>query len=47
MRIAAIYIEKHEFIFNSPQVINFGGKFFYSFRKEGIDIVVSRVKNNA
>ena len=46
MRIAALYIEEHEYLFNSPQTINFGGKYFYSFKKEGKNIIVSRFLND-
>ena len=47
MRLAAIYIEDHEYLFDKPQVINFGGKFLYDFKKEGEDIVVTRKANDA
>lgn len=46
MRIAAIYIEKHEYLFDSPQTINFGTKYFYSFTKDNEDINVVRTIND-
>jgi len=47
MRIAAIYIEEHEYLFDDPQTINFGGEYFYEFKKEkdNDEILVSRRKN--
>lgn len=46
MRIAAIYIEEHEYLFDGAQTINFGGEYFYTFsKKEDDGIVVSREKN--
>lgn len=32
-RIAAVYIHKHEFLFDEPQIFNLGGKNLYSFEK--------------
>lgn len=32
MRLAAVYIKEHKYLFNNkPQVLNFGGKYFYDF----------------
>lgn len=47
MRIAAIYIEDHEYLFDKPQTINFGGEYFYKFKREkdNDEIIVSREKN--
>lgn len=45
MRLAAIYIEYHPFIFNEPQTINFGGKYFYEFKNEKNRILVSQTPN--
>lgn len=33
MRLAAIYIDKHEFLFDEAQTINLGGEYLYSFEK--------------
>ncbi|GGF27429.1 AAA family ATPase [Hymenobacter cavernae] len=33
MRLVAIYIAEHEYLFSIPQSINFGGKYLYSFEK--------------
>jgi hypothetical protein len=33
MRIVAVYIKEHKFLFNNEsQVLNFGGKYFYIFK---------------
>ncbi|MCF0055345.1 ATP-binding cassette domain-containing protein [Dyadobacter sp. CY356] len=45
MRLAAIYIEEHEYLFNEPQTINFAGRYFYKFLKDANDITVSREEN--
>ncbi|MGQ7945067.1 AAA family ATPase [Flavobacterium sp. WC2509] len=47
MRLAAIYIEEHEYLFdNKPQTINFGGKYIYKFSKRNSrNIIVSRKEN--
>lgn len=45
MRLAAIYIEDHEYIFDEPQTINFGGQFFYEFENLNGDIIVRRKPN--
>jgi len=47
MRLAAIYIESHKFLFEEPQTINFGGNFIYRFKKEGDEIIVSRQKDDS
>lgn len=45
MRLAAIYIENHEYLFDKPQTLNFGGKYFYDFTKQGEDIIINRQQN--
>lgn len=45
MRLAAIYIEDHEYIFNEPQTINFGGQYFYEFENIDNNIIVRRKVN--
>lgn len=45
MKLAAIYIDKHEYLFTEPQTINFGGKYFYKFERQGEDIIVLRSPN--
>lgn len=45
MRLAAIYIEKHEILFKEPQTINFGGQYFYEFENKGDNIIVKQTPN--
>lgn len=45
MRIAAIYIEEHQYLFDTPQTINFGGKYFYDFKVEDEELLVTRTLN--
>ena len=45
MRLAAIYIEEHEYLFEEPQTINFGGQYFYEFENQGSDIIVTKTLN--
>ena len=45
MRLAAIYIEDHDYLFEEPQTINFGGQYFYEFEKQGSDIIVTKTLN--
>ncbi len=45
MRIAAIYIKEHEYLFDKPQTINFGSKYFYNFTTDNDSIIISRVLN--
>lgn len=45
MRLAAIYIEDHEFLFEEPQTINFGGQYFYEFENFDNTIIVTRNEN--
>ena len=47
MRIAAMYFDQHEFLFNEPQTVNFGTKYFYEFEKSRKNIIVSRVINHS
>ncbi|MBC6606940.1 hypothetical protein H8B13_08935 [Hymenobacter sp. BT188] len=44
-----MYIEDHEYLFDGPQSVNFGGKFLYSFSKgESADnIIVTREANSS
>ena len=46
MRLAAIYIKWHEYLFNKPQTINLGGQYTYSFEEENNSVVISRNLNN-
>lgn len=46
MRLAAIYIDAHEYLFENPQVINLGGEFIYSFNKKDSVIYISRKRND-
>jgi predicted ATPase len=47
MRLSALYIHEHEYLFgkNNPQTINFGGEYLYDFELMGKDLKVSIVKN--
>jgi energy-coupling factor transporter ATP-binding protein EcfA2 len=45
MRLAAIYIEDHEYLFKEPQTINFGGKYFYQFENIHLNIIIKRTLN--
>lgn len=45
MRLAAIYIEKHDFLFEGPQTINFGGQYFYEFENKDNNIYVTKTLN--
>lgn len=45
MRLAAIYIEEHEYLFEKPQTINFGGKYFYEFENINNNIYVTKTIN--
>lgn len=45
MRLAAIYIEDHEYLFEEPQTINFGGKYFYEFENQNNNILVTKTLN--
>lgn len=48
MVLAAIYIKEHKYLFkNEPQVLNFGGKYFYDFEYiTDNDITIYRKENN-
>ncbi|MDO1514345.1 hypothetical protein Q2T41_16950 [Maribacter confluentis] len=46
MRLASIYIAEHEFIFDQPVIMNFGGKYSYDFTLHKNNTVdVGRTKN--
>jgi ABC-type Mn2+/Zn2+ transport system ATPase subunit len=45
MRLAAIYIEDHEYLFQEPQTINFGGQYFYEFENLDNNIIVRTTEN--
>lgn len=46
MRLAAIYLDFHEFLFEKGQYVNLGGKYIYEFEKTRESIDVSRRINN-
>ncbi len=46
MRIVAIYIDEHDYMFNAPQTINFGGRYLYSFEDTDKGLNVSRAENS-
>jgi len=45
MRLVALYIKKHEYIFDEPVTLNFGGQFNYSFKSIGEKVYVEREEN--
>jgi len=45
MRLASIYIEDHEYLFEEPQTINFGGQYFYEFENQDNNILVTKTLN--
>lgn len=46
MRLAAIYIKEHNYLFDEPQTINLGGKFFYEFKpNEKDEIEITKTEN--
>lgn len=45
MRLAAVYIREHEYIFNKPVTMNFGGKYEYSFSSISNRVYVQRDEN--
>ncbi|MFP9117698.1 AAA family ATPase [Flavobacterium sp. RNTU_13] len=45
MRLASIYIHYHQYLFNEPQTLNFGGEYLYYFKMVRNHIKVTRVKN--
>ncbi|WP_055436954.1 AAA family ATPase [Lacinutrix algicola] len=47
MRLAAIYLDFHDYLFEEEQKINLGGKFIYDFIKDGEEIIVSRKVNTS
>lgn len=46
MRLAAIYLDFHDYLFEKAQYVNLGGKYIYEFDKNGESIDVSRHINN-
>ena len=48
MVLAAIYIKEHKYLFNNkPQILNFGGKYFYDFEYiTDNEITIYRKENN-
>jgi energy-coupling factor transporter ATP-binding protein EcfA2 len=45
MRIVAIYIKEHDYLFSEPQIINLGGKFLYIIEEKKDAINVTRKLN--
>ena len=43
--IVSIYIKEHSYLTDKPLTLNFGGKYFYSFREEGDKLIISRNQN--
>lgn len=46
MRLAAIYINDHEYLFNEPQTINFGGRYYYNFTVKNNIVTINRIQNH-
>nr|WP_321227746.1 AAA family ATPase [uncultured Psychroserpens sp.] len=46
MRLAAIYLDFHDYLFEKAQYVNLGGKYIYEFEKNGDSINISRCINN-
>lgn len=45
--IASIYIQEHQYIFDEPQILNFGGKYLYSFiHLNQNELLVNRIIND-
>jgi hypothetical protein len=47
MRLAAVYVDNHEYLFNSPQIFNFGGRYIYSFVKDSDRNIILHRKENS
>jgi hypothetical protein len=45
MKIVAIYIKEHQYLFDKPQTINLGGKYLYEFKESANKITVTRKEN--
>lgn len=45
MRLAAIYLDYHDFLINEPQTINLGGQYLYTFKKLKREVFISRTIN--
>lgn len=46
MRLAAIYIDMHEYLSEEPLMINLGGRYDYEFTKAGSEVFVTRQLND-
>lgn len=46
IRLAAVYIEEHEYLFDSSQSFNLGGAYTYSFSKKNDEILITRKVNS-
>lgn len=45
MRLVAIYIKEHEYLFDEPITLNFGGKYNYEFESTTQKVFVKRTEN--
>ncbi|GAA4026425.1 AAA family ATPase [Flavobacterium cheonhonense] len=45
MRLAAIYIDTHEYLSQQPLVINLGGRYDYKFAKAGSEVFITKKLN--
>lgn len=45
MRLVAIYIKEHEYIFDEPVTMNFGGRYEYTFNSTTNNVYVQREEN--
>lgn len=46
MRLAAVYIDMHEYLIDKPQAINLGGRYIYAFDKVRHEVFISKKINN-
>lgn len=47
MRLVAVFIYNHQFLFDDPQTINLGGKYIYNFKGyNNSSVIIKREKNN-
>lgn len=43
--IVSIYLNEHEYLIEKPQILNFGGKYLYSFLPQGKNLIIRRKLN--
>lgn len=45
MRLAAMYIDEHQYLFKEPQMLNFGGKYLYKVEIKDDKVTINRETN--